>query len=152
MKIRIRAPQGQFLLERLIGGDEGLTIEIRGNNLDTLEHLSLMTAEAIADVTGITDVETSRDAGMPQQEIHVDRDKIADLGLSIRDVTRILETAVAGSKAGEYRSEGNSYRIFVQLKDAEKRSLDEILDFVGSPRVYLMQEKLLLKLHTHVKF
>ncbi len=128
MKIRIRAPQGQFLLERLIGGDEGLTIEIRGNDLDTLTLLSERVAETIADVAGITDVETSRDAGMPQQEIHVDRDKIADIGLSIRDVTRILETAVAGSKAGEYRSEGNSYRIFVQLKDAEKRSLDEILD------------------------
>jgi HAE1 family hydrophobic/amphiphilic exporter-1 len=35
---------------------------------------------------------------------------------------------VAGSKAGEYRAGGNSYRILVQLKDAEKRSLDEILD------------------------
>jgi HAE1 family hydrophobic/amphiphilic exporter-1 len=35
---------------------------------------------------------------------------------------------VAGSKAGEYRTGGNSYRILVQLKDAEKRSLDEILN------------------------
>ena len=54
--------------------------------------------------------------------------KIADLGLTVRDVTQLLETAVAGSKAGEYRTGGNSYRILVQLKDAEKRSLDEILD------------------------
>jgi HAE1 family hydrophobic/amphiphilic exporter-1 len=35
---------------------------------------------------------------------------------------------VAGSKAGEYRVEGNSYRILVQLKDAEKRSINEILN------------------------
>jgi HAE1 family hydrophobic/amphiphilic exporter-1 len=58
----------------------------------------------------------------------VDRDKIADVGLSVRDVTEILETAVAGSLAGEFRSQGNSYRILVQLQDAEKLSLDEILD------------------------
>ena len=70
---------------------------------------------------GITDIETSQKAGIPQQEIRVDRDKVADLGLSVRDVTEVLETAVAGSKAGEFRAEGNSYRIFVQLKDAEKR-------------------------------
>ena len=58
----------------------------------------------------------------------MNRDKVADLGLSVRDVTQLLQTAVAGSKAGEYRAEGNSYRILVQLKDAEKRSINEILN------------------------
>lgn len=128
MKIRTRAPQGQFLLERLLGGDEGLTVEIRGYDLVTLDGLASRVAEAIADVPGITDVDTSFDVGIPQQEIRVDRDKIADLGLSVRDITTILETAVAGSKAGEFRAEGDSYRILVQLKDAEKRSMDEILN------------------------
>ena len=40
MEIRTRAPQGQFLLERLLGGDEGLTIEIRGYELATLDALA----------------------------------------------------------------------------------------------------------------
>ncbi|UCD79296.1 MAG: efflux RND transporter permease subunit [Desulfobacterales bacterium] len=128
MEIRIRAPQGQFLLERLLGGDEGLTIEIRGHELATLDALAKSVAKLIADVPGITDVQTSLEAGIPQQEIRVNRDKVADLGLSVRDVTEMLQTAVAGSKAGEYRTGGNSYRILVQLKDAEKRSLDEILN------------------------
>jgi HAE1 family hydrophobic/amphiphilic exporter-1 len=128
MEIRTRAPQGQFLLQRILGSDEGLTIEVRGFELATLDALAKRVAESIADVPGITDIKTSLEAGMPQQEIRVDRDKVADLGLSVRDVTEALETAVAGSKAGEYRVQGNSYRIFVQLKDAEKRSLDEILD------------------------
>jgi HAE1 family hydrophobic/amphiphilic exporter-1 len=48
--------------------------------------------------------------------------------LSVRDLTEVIETAVAGSKAGEYRVQGNSYRILVQLEHAEQRSLDEILD------------------------
>ena len=59
-------------------------------------------AAAVSDVPGITDLDISQAAGMPQQEIHVDRDKVADLGLSVRDVTEVLETAVAGSRAGEY--------------------------------------------------
>jgi HAE1 family hydrophobic/amphiphilic exporter-1 len=128
MEIRIRAPQGQFLLQRLLGGDEGLTVEIRGYELTTLDALVARAAQLIADVPGITDVQTSVEAGIPQQEIRINRDKVADLGLSVRDVTELLQTAVAGSKAGEYRSGGNSYRILVQLKDAEKRSLDEILN------------------------
>jgi hydrophobic/amphiphilic exporter-1 (mainly G- bacteria), HAE1 family len=128
MEIRTRAPQGQFLLERLLGGNEGLTIEIRGFELDILGSLSQQVAASVKDVEGITDIDISREAGIPQQEILVDRDKIADFGISVRDVTEVIETAVAGSIAGEYRTEGNSYRILVQLKDAEKRSLDEILD------------------------
>ena len=128
MKIRVRAPQGQFLLDRLLGGDAGLTIEIRGFDLETLDILAKRVAESIAGVPGITDVEITRKAGIPQQEIRVDRGKIADLGLSVRDVAEVLETSVAGSQAGEYRTLGNSYRILVQLKDAEQRSLEEILD------------------------
>ncbi|MGD8467897.1 MAG: efflux RND transporter permease subunit [Desulfobacterales bacterium] len=128
MEIRVRAPQGQFLLERILGGDEGLTVDVRGYELAALDALAASVAKSIVDVPGITDVQKSLEAGIPQQEIRVNRDKVADLGLSVRDVTQLLQTAVAGSKAGEYRTGGNSYRILVQLKDAEKRSLDEILN------------------------
>jgi HAE1 family hydrophobic/amphiphilic exporter-1 len=128
MTIRTRAPQGQFLLERILASEEGVKVEVRGFDLDTLAILARRAADAIAAVPGITDVSVSREEGLPQQQIHVLRDKIADLGLDVRDVTEVIETAVAGSKAGEYRVEGNSYRILVQLADAEKRSIDEILD------------------------
>jgi hydrophobic/amphiphilic exporter-1 (mainly G- bacteria), HAE1 family len=128
MEIRVMAPQGQFILERILGSDEGLTVEVRGYHLATLDALARSVAKLIAAVPGITDVQTSLEAGLPQQEIHLNREKIANLGLSVRDVTQLLQTAVAGSKAGEYRTEGNSYRILVQLKNAEKRSLDEILN------------------------
>lgn len=128
MKIRVRAPQGQFLLERILDTVEGVTVEVRGFDLPTLDLLAKQVSASIRDVTGVTDVELSRETGIPQQEIHVDRRKVSDLGLNVRDVTEVIETAVAGSKAGEYRVEGNSYRILVQLEDAEKRSIDEILD------------------------
>jgi HAE1 family hydrophobic/amphiphilic exporter-1 len=132
MAIRTRAPQGQFLLDRILGGDEGLAVEVRGFEPETLHALANRVAVSMAEVPGISDIEISRKAGVPQQEIRVDRDKVADLDLSVRDVTEVLETAVAGSQAGEFRSRGNSYRILVQLKDAEKRSLDEILDLTLS--------------------
>jgi len=128
MDIRTRAPQGQFLLQRLLGGDEGLTVEIRGFELETLDVLLVRATESVKSVPGITDIRSSLNIGMPEQEIRVDRDKIADLGLTVRNVTEVLETAVAGARAGEYRTQGNSYRILVQLQDAHKLSLDDILD------------------------
>jgi HAE1 family hydrophobic/amphiphilic exporter-1 len=128
MEIRVRAPQGQFILDRLLGGDEGLTVEIRGYDLATLEALARQAAALIREVPGVTDLDTSLEAGIPQQDIRVNRNKVADLGLSVRDVTEMLQTAMAGTRAGEFRRDGDAYRILVQLADAEKRSLDEILD------------------------
>ncbi|MFT5198707.1 MAG: HAE1 family hydrophobic/amphiphilic exporter-1 [Planctomycetota bacterium] len=132
MLIRTRAPQGQFLLQRVLGSQEGITIEVRGPDFEVLEGLAERAAEIAAQIPGITDVEVDRKAGAPQQEIRIDRQKIADVGLSVRDVTRVLETGFAGSPAGEYRSEGNSYRILVQLEDAEYRTIDEVLDMTLS--------------------
>ena len=85
MTIRTRAPQGQFLLERLLASEEGVTVEVRGFDLDTLAILARRVADGIADVPGVTDVSVSREAGVPQQQILVLRDKIADLGLEVRD-------------------------------------------------------------------
>ena len=128
MIVRTRAPQGQFVLERILGGDEGLTVEVRGFELETLDALAARVEQVIADIPGITDIDTSREAGVPQQMIHIDRDKAADLGLSVRDVAEAIEIAVAGRQAGDYRTRGNSYRILVQFAEAEKLELQEILD------------------------
>ena len=40
MKIRVRAPQGQFILQRILGGDQGLTVEVKGFDLATLDTLA----------------------------------------------------------------------------------------------------------------
>lgn len=132
MTIRTRAPQGQFILERILGGDQGVTVEVRGFDLSTLDRLAEQAGKAIRNVKGITDVDISRNAGVPQQDIMIDRERVADLGLTMRDVTRTLESALVGAKVGEFRSEGESSRILVQLKDAESQTLDEILGLMLS--------------------
>ncbi len=134
MEIRTRAPQGQFLLERLLGGEESLAVEIRGYDLETLRLLGARVEEAVRGIPGITDVVRTVEEGIPREEIRIDREKVADLGLTIRDVTGVIETAIAGSDVGEYRVEGESYRIFVQLTDAEKRTIEEVLDLAVATR------------------
>ena len=129
IELRILARQGQFLLNRILGAENsGIEIEVRGYDLDVLKALADQAGQAIIDIPGVVDVDASFDEGVPQQELQVNRDKVADLGLTVRDVTESLQTAIAGSEAGEFRAEGNSYRILVQLADARKLSIDEVLD------------------------
>ncbi|MEZ6194590.1 MAG: efflux RND transporter permease subunit [Planctomycetota bacterium] len=128
MTVRTRAPQGQFLLERVLGGDEGLTVEIRGEDIAALDLLAERVAATIAKVEGVTDVEDGRKPGVPQERFDIDRDRIGDLGLSVRHVVETLETAIAGRRAGEYRTRDDSHRILVQLADVRRLSIEEILD------------------------
>ncbi|MCA9718153.1 MAG: efflux RND transporter permease subunit, partial [Myxococcales bacterium] len=128
LKIRTRAPQGQFLLERVLGTDDGITVEVQGHALETLDALSRRAARRVAAVPGVTDVDSSRDAGMPQARVYIDRRKAAELGLSPGDIARTLEIAIAGADAGDFHVEGNAYRIFVQLAAAEHLTPSEILD------------------------
>ena len=148
MTIRTRAPQGQFLLNRIIGSDEGLKVEIRGYELETLNLLASKVEAALAQIPGVEGIDSDTDDGIPQEMIRFNRDKAADLGLKVREVARALETSVAGRAAGEYRAGGNSYRILVQLQDAEKLSLDEILDMaISSPSGDVVALRNLMEVH-----
>lgn len=128
MEIRTRAPQGQRMLQWVLGSDEGLEVLVRGFDLATLDALAAQAGDVIAKVPGVTDVRVSREAGVPQELVRVDRTKAADLGVSVQSVARALETALGGMRAGYYREGGNEHRILVRLRDARKIPLDQILD------------------------
>lgn len=126
--IRTRAGQGLFLLRMGSGGSDRLAVEIRGYDLRILERLAAEVRRTLADVPGITDLSVSREAGAPEQVFRIDRERAADLGLSVAQIARTIQTAVAGSSAGQYRDAGEEYTILVRLKDAERLTLEEVLD------------------------
>ncbi len=127
MEIRVRAPEGQNLLNRILPSGAGMRVEVRGFEIETLEALTDLVVEKIADVPGVTDVDAGDREGIPQERLSIDRARAADLGLSVRQIADVLETAVSGQLAGEYRAAGNSYPIRVQLRNARQTSLEDLL-------------------------
>ena len=128
MTLRVRAPQGQFLLERLLGGDEGLKVEVRGFDRERLRVLAEQVSAVAAGIEGVTEVDHDLEDGIPQAHLTIDRAKAADLGLSVRDIAEALEAAVAGRGAGDYRPEGQSIPIRVQLDNAEQIPFEVLMD------------------------
>ena len=70
----------------------------------------------------------SRETGTPEELIIVDRQKAADMKLTVSKIANMLQTILSGSSAGNYRDGGTEYRILVKLKEAEKKALNDILD------------------------
>ncbi len=126
--IRTRAGQGLFLLSMGSSSGDNLSVEVRGYDLDTAQRLAIQVDQAIQQVRGITDTRISRQEGSPEQIIRVDRQKAADLGLSVSDIGDALETAVGGTYASYYRESGKEYRILVRLSEQDRNDLSELLD------------------------
>ncbi len=126
--IRTRAGQGLFLLRRMSGGSERVEVEIRGFDLGTADELAQRVKQLVEEVPGVTDAQISRDIGAPERIITVDRAKAEGMKVAVQDVAETLQTAVSGTRAGDFREGGDEFAIRVKLKDAEQRSLREILD------------------------
>jgi HAE1 family hydrophobic/amphiphilic exporter-1 len=109
-------------------GDEKVQIEVRGHDLETADALARRVEEIVSGVVGITDTQISRDTGTPERLVVVDRQKAADMKLTVSKIAKMLQTVLSGASAGSYRERGNEYRIRVKIKDAEKKNLRDILD------------------------
>ncbi|HUT24825.1 MAG TPA: efflux RND transporter permease subunit, partial [Sumerlaeia bacterium] len=128
MEIRTRAGQGLFLIRMAFGGEERVQVEIRGHDLEVSAALAQRVQQIAESVEGVTDTRISRETGSPEELILIDRQKAADMKLSVSQIARTLQSILSGTRAGEFREAGKEYRILVKMKDAEQMDLREILD------------------------
>jgi HAE1 family hydrophobic/amphiphilic exporter-1 len=128
IKIRTRAGQGLFLLRMGSGDADRVQVEVRGHDLEISDALAKRVEDVVRNVRGVTDTRISRETGTPEELVMVDRQKAADMKLTVSDIAKLLQTVLSGTSAGNYREGGTEYRIRVQLKGAEKRDLRELLD------------------------
>ncbi len=126
--IRTRAGSGLFILRLVSGSADRVQVEVRGFDLDSANALARQVKAAIETVKGVTDARASREAGRPERIITVDRAKAETLKVSVSQVAAALQTVLGGTIAGTYRESGKEINILVKLKEAETRSLEEILD------------------------
>ncbi|HEX2165527.1 MAG TPA: efflux RND transporter permease subunit, partial [Thermoanaerobaculia bacterium] len=128
-EIRIDAAPGLWILRRVFssgGGDEDLEIELQGWDLEIADDLAAEIRRRVEALPGITDVRVSRREGQPEATLVLDRDRIAQLGLSIREVARTVQANVGGVEAGRFREEGLEYPIVVRLQPEDRLNSQDL--------------------------
>jgi HAE1 family hydrophobic/amphiphilic exporter-1 len=122
--IRVSAQSGLWMLRRLFGsgGSEAVQIELRGYDLAMADHLAQEIRGIMERVPQVADVRISRREGRPEQNLIIDREKIAELGLSVSQIARVIQTNVGGGRAGVYREGGEEYQILVRLQPEDRLS------------------------------
>jgi len=77
-------------------------------------------------IPGVVDPTLSREKAIPEYALQVDRRKAASLGLSMYDVAMAARAYLYGTAVSKYRVGGDQYDIFVQLKESDRRSIEDI--------------------------
>ncbi len=110
------------------GGYREVDVEydLRGPALEVLKGLAGRIQGLLATVKGAVDVDSTYEGGLPELEVHIDRQKAADLGVSVDDIAATLRTMVEGDVVTRYREGQNTYDVRLQLAENFRDNPDVI--------------------------
>ncbi|NQT11334.1 MAG: efflux RND transporter permease subunit, partial [Planctomycetes bacterium] len=118
-------------VQRISGGGyrtAPLQYNLRGPDLDQLVEVSDEMATRLAETPGIVDVNTTFDSGKPQVDVIIDRDRAADLGISIKDLGSAIQALIGGRKATTFEEDGETYDVRVRLAENDRNRTADILE------------------------
>jgi HAE1 family hydrophobic/amphiphilic exporter-1 len=128
-ELDVDAQQGLWMLNRVFsagGGGDAVELELRGWDLDEADRVAEQMRQRMEALPGVTDVRISRREGQPEQRLVLDRERIAQLGLSVQEVGRNLLANVAGVEAGRFREGGDEFPITVRLRPGDRLTAGDL--------------------------
>ncbi|MDX2304178.1 MAG: efflux RND transporter permease subunit [Microscillaceae bacterium] len=113
-----------------INGTTGVPIEIIINGTEseaTLQAAGKM-KKLVQNVAGTTDVKLTVEGGVPEVKVDIDKEKMANLGLTVQTVGATLRNAYAGNDDSKFRENDTEYDIIVMLDGFDRRNAEDVKD------------------------
>jgi multidrug efflux pump len=82
--------------------------------------------EEIAKNPGIVSVDTDLRLNKPEISMEVDRERAADMGVSVDQIARAVETMMGGRQVTRYKREGDQYDVILQTAASGRDTPDDI--------------------------
>ncbi len=112
--------------ELISGVRQDIGIKIFGDDIETLSKLSAAVARIAGSVAGAKDLYVEQIEGLPQIVVQINRDKIAQYGLSVEDVNIAVNAAFAGQAAGLIYEGEQRYDMVLRLSQQNRKSIDDV--------------------------
>lgn len=109
-----------------LGGGKPVSIVIQGQSLDTLADIAEQVQQIVASVPGTVEVSSSYEAGNPDAQIVVNRDRASDLGISAANIADTLQTMFNGKIVTDFKEDDDAYDVRVILDPEARRSLADV--------------------------
>lgn len=126
VKFEFQQPIQMRFNELLSGSKQDIAIKIFGDDLSVLAEKAAEAEKIIRNISGVEDINVEKVTGLEQVQITYNRDLLAQYGLSVDDVNRVLRAAFAGSQAGVVFDGEKRFGLVVRLDKDYRKNLDDI--------------------------
>lgn len=113
------------MAELISGTRSDVAITIYGDDLASLERLSLQVQNVVRSVPGASDVRGEQLAGLPTLEVTVDRAAASRYGVSVRDALDAIEV-LGGRSVGEVYEGERRFRLQVRVPAGLRDDIDQV--------------------------
>ena len=111
--------------ELLTGIKQDVAIKIFGDDLDVLTQQAGKVKKMIEAVPGVSGIFVEEVAGLPQIQVKYNHEKMAAYGVSVDDISEILETTFAGAVAGSLYEGDKKFDIVLRM-DPSQRNVETL--------------------------
>ena len=111
--------------ELLTGIKQDVAIKIFGDDLDVLTQQAGKVKKMIEDVPGVSGIFVEEVAGLPQIQVKYNHEKMAAYGVSVDNISEILETTFAGAVAGSLYEGDKKFDIVLRM-DPSQRNVESL--------------------------
>ncbi|ARK12696.1 efflux RND transporter permease subunit [Fibrivirga algicola] len=119
----------------IVGASQApIMIAVKGTNLADIRKAAALVKQVTASVPGTQDVKYSVKDPKPEVTVNLNRDKMAQLGISATDVGIALQNAFRGNDLSKFKQNGNEYDILVSLDQFDRTQAADVsrLTFVNN--------------------
>jgi HAE1 family hydrophobic/amphiphilic exporter-1 len=74
----------------------------------------------------VTDINSDYQVGMPEVQVFPDRNKAADLGVSMAEIGETINSAIGGQRVGKFKDQGRRFDIRVRLLAQQRQRPEDI--------------------------
>lgn len=112
--------------ELMTGIKQDVAVKIFGENMDSLRNLADRVASAVRKIDGLTNPQVERVSGLPQITVQYDRARLANYGINISDVNKIVSAAFAGYTAGAIYENERKFDLTVKLDSTHRTTIEDV--------------------------
>lgn len=112
--------------ELISGARQDVVCKIFGEDMDTLSDYAKQVGAICNTIDGVTGLYVEVVSGMPQIVIQYNRPSIAQYGLTISDINRIVNSAFAGEASGSVFEGEKRFDLVVRLSGDKRKKLEDV--------------------------
>lgn len=126
IKVSFQYPVQMRFNELMTGAKQDVVCKIFGENMDTLARYAEQLGSLSGTVDGTKNIYVEPVVGMPQILIQYNRSAIAQFGLNISDINKVVNTGLAGQSAGFVYEGEKRFDMVVRLNGNQRKNIDDV--------------------------